>query len=89
MNGLRMQALGFARPLVLVPVVVAVAIAAAALPRLLGPHHYRQQAIDRQIEREDGSLCQRFGFAPSDEQNSECKTALADMRRRHELLLLY
>ncbi len=89
MSGLRMPASGFTKPLVVVPVFVALAIAGAALPKLLGLQPYGQQAIDRQIEREDGSLCQKLGFAPGGEQNNECKTALADLRRRHEQLLLY
>jgi hypothetical protein len=85
----RIQATGAAKPLLAVSVLVAAVIAGAALPRLLGLPPYAQQRIDRQIEREDGSLCERFGFAPGGRQNRECKAALADLRRQQERLPLH
>jgi hypothetical protein len=85
----RIPATGMGKPLLVLPLFVALAIAGAALPRLLGLHYYGQQAIDRQIDREDSSLCERFGFAPGGKQNDDCKTALADLRRQHEALRLY
>jgi len=84
----RIHATVVSRLLLAVPVFVAVAIAGLALPRLLGLS-LGQQAMERQIEREDGSLCERFGFAAGGKQNSECKAALADLRRQHERLLLH
>jgi hypothetical protein len=72
------------KPPVLVPLFVGAAIAGAALPLLIG-HHFWQRPIDR----EDTSLCERFKFPSGTWTHSECKAALADMRRQHELLLLH
>lgn len=77
---------GMAKPLVLVPLFVAVAVAGATLPRLVGLAAYDQQATDQQIDREDGALCEKFGFASGTTQHNGCKTDLADLRRRHERL---
>jgi hypothetical protein len=81
---------GFAwvvKPSVLIPLAVVVAIAAAAAPVLLGYAPYGQQAIDQQIDREDGALCAKFGFPAGANQFSDCKAALADLRHRHEALM--
>ena len=77
-----------AKPLVLVPLFVGVAIAGAALPRLLGMAAYDQQATDQQIDREDGALCEKLGFAAGTNKHNDCKTDLADLRRRHESLTM-
>ncbi len=81
---------GRRKPSVLVPLVVAVAIAGAAVPWLLGYAPYGQQAIDQQIDPEDGALCAKFGFAPRTQiQHSDCKAALADLRHRPSALLAH
>ena len=72
------------KPSVLVPLFVAAAIAGAAVPWLLSYTPYGQQAIDQQIDREDGALCAKFGFARGANPHSDCKAALVDLRRRHE-----
>ena len=77
------------KPSVLVPLVVAVAIAGAAVPWLLSYTPYGQQAIDQKIDPEDGALCAKFGFAPGPNPHSDCKAALADLRHRRAPLLLY
>ena len=77
-----------AKPLFVVPLFVALAIAGATLPRLLGARPFGQQAIDQQIDHEDGTLCERFGFASGGNQHDDCKAALADLRHQHEFLLL-
>jgi hypothetical protein len=73
--------------LVLVPLVAAVVIA-GSVPWLMGYAPYGQQATDQQIDREDGALCEKFGFPSGAQQYSDCKVDLADLRRRHELLLV-
>jgi hypothetical protein len=85
----RTQAPGFAKALVVVLLFVGVAITGAALPKLLGMHSLREQVVDRRVERETSPYCARFGFGPGDKQNSECKSALADLRHQHKMLLLY
>ena len=45
-----------------------------------------EQAIQEQIDYEDGILCQKFGFAPGTQAYAGCKLDLADLRRRHEQL---
>jgi hypothetical protein len=80
---------GALKPLVLVSLLIVLAIAGTTLPSLVGYSAYGQQAIDQQIDREDGALCEKFGFAPGAGQNGKCKADLADLRRRHELLLMH
>jgi hypothetical protein len=87
-SGHRAQTSGAVKPLVLVPLFVAVAIAGATLPRLLGYAPYRSQAIEQQIDREDAALCETFGFASGATQHGECKARLAELRQRRDLLLL-
>ncbi len=84
------------KPSVLVPLFVAVAIAGATVPWLLTdtPYgqraiDYGQRAIDQKIDPEDGALCAKLGFAPGPNPHSDCKAALADLRRRRAPLLLY
>jgi hypothetical protein len=77
------------KPFVLVPLALAGVIAAAILPRLTGYAPYGQRAIEQQIDQEDSMLCGKFALPPGTGSHSECKAALADLRHRHELLLLY
>jgi hypothetical protein len=76
------------KPWVLVALFFALAIGAATLPSMIGYGPYGQQAIDQQIDNEEGALCEKFEFATGTRQHSECKLALADLRRHHELLLI-
>ena len=77
------------KPSVLVPLVVAIVVAGAVVPWLLGYTSNGQQAIDQRIDPEDGALCAQFGFAPGPNSHSDCKAALVDLRRRRAPLLLY
>ncbi len=45
-----------------------------------------EQAIQAQIDYEDDTLCQKFGFAPGTQEHTGCKLDLADLRHRHEQL---
>ncbi len=76
------------RPSLLVILFVAIALAGATLPRLAGYAPYGQQAMDQQIDREDGALCQKFQFILGTAQYNACKADLADLRLRHERLLV-
>jgi hypothetical protein len=72
------------------PVLVGAAIVGAALPLLISYAPFGNWAIERQIDREDRSLCERFEFKSGETtQHSECKAALADLRRQRELVLLH
>ena len=73
----------------LAALVVVAALVGLTLPSLVSYAPYGQQAIDQQIDAEDSSLCAKFGLRPEMNQFHECKTDLADMRHRHEQLLLY
>ncbi|HEY2619054.1 MAG TPA: hypothetical protein VGI78_17065 [Acetobacteraceae bacterium] len=75
-------------PHVLVPLLVLVAITGAVLPWIVGYSSYGQSAMEQQIDRDDSSLCTKLGLASETPRGTECKTALADLRRQHELLLL-
>lgn len=77
------------KPFVLVPLFVVAAIAVATLPSLFGYVGYGQQALERQIDQEDGALCQKFGMQVETRQFTECTSDLADLRHRHEALLLH
>lgn len=76
------------RPTVLMAVVAVVALAGAMLPKVAGYGAYGQQEIDQQIDREDSALCEKFQFAAGTMQHAACKADLADLRLRHERLLL-
>ena len=75
-------------PWVVVPVFVGIALVGAILPPIIGYAPYGQQAIDLQTDRENGALCEKFQFVAGTEQYSACKSGLADLRLRHERLLL-
>ena len=77
------------KPAALVPLFVAAAIAAAAVSWVHSYTPNGKQAIDQQIDREDGALCAKFRITRGAHPNSECRAALVDLRRRHELMLLY
>jgi hypothetical protein len=72
------------KPTVILPLFVGAAIAGAALPLLIGYAPFGHRAIERQIDREDRSLCERFEL-----QRSACTAALVDLRHRRELVVLY
>jgi hypothetical protein len=75
-------------PHVIVPLLVVVAITGAVLPWIVGYSSYGQKAMEQQIDRDDSSLCTKLGLASETQRGIECKTALADLRRQHELLWL-
>ena len=79
------------KPIILVPLVVIVTALGVTLPWVVGYGPYEQQAFTQQIDREDGLLCEKFGFAAGTQRIRECKTDLADLRLRHEerVLSLY
>ena len=55
-----------------------------------GVRPYGEQEILAQIEREDRTLCDKFGIANAAPKFSDCLIDLADLRRRHvELLAAY
>jgi hypothetical protein len=76
------------RPSVVAPVFVGIALTGAMLPWLVGYGPYEQRAIDQQIDREDSALCEKFEFSSGTTQHSTCKADLAELRHRHERLLL-
>ena len=84
----RARTSGAITPLVVVPLFVAVAIAGATLPRLLGYAPYQSEAIEQQIDREHAALCETFGLASGTIRHAECKTSLAELRQQQELLVL-
>jgi len=72
-----------------VPAFVAVAMLGAFVPRLIGYPPYGQEAVDRQMDRDEELLCAKFGFADGTPQARDCKAELAKLRRRQEQLVLY
>ena len=71
------------------PVLVGAAIVGAALPPLISYAPFGNRAIERQIDRADSPLCKNLEFLSGTTQHSECRAALADLRRQRELVLLY
>jgi hypothetical protein len=72
-------------PFVVIPVAIA-AIACGLLAYIGGPV-YGEQEIKAQIEREDSSLCDKFGLTAGTPRAGECVADLADLRHRHERLI--
>jgi hypothetical protein len=77
------------KPLVLVPLFAAAAIAGAAVPWLVGYDPYGRLVSGRQVDRDDRSLCETFEFPSGTRQADQCKAALADLRRQYERQLLH
>jgi hypothetical protein len=76
--------------LVAIVLVIAAVLAIGVAIRASGMRPYGEQAILRQIDQEDGALCQKFGFLVTAPQFADCMLALADLRQRHvELLVAY
>ena len=67
---------------------VVVAVTGAVLPWLVGYAANEQKAMEQQADQDDGSLCTKYRLAAETQRGIECKTALADLRRQHELLWL-
>ena len=79
-----MRALAFARPdFTLVTIGSAILVVLAVAIPLSGVRPYGEQAILEQIDHEDGTLCQKFGFAVSTPESADCMLDLADLRQRH------
>jgi hypothetical protein len=72
-------------PFVVIPIVIA-ASSCAFLAYIGGPV-YGEQEIKTQIEREDSSLCEKFGLTAGTPRAGQCVIDLADLRRRHERLI--
>ena len=62
---------------------ISVVLALAVAIPLSGARPYGEQAILEQIDHEDGTLCQKFGFAVSTPESADCMLDLADLRQRH------
>jgi hypothetical protein len=65
----------------------AVVLALGVVMQVSGVRPYGEQAILEQIDREDGALCRKFGFATSTPESADCMLSLADLRQRHLDLL--
>jgi hypothetical protein len=71
---------------IIVTVAVATIAVAVSLSWLNGPI-IDEDEIAARIQREDTSLCVRFGFPEGTPRAGECSADLADLRRRHEKLV--
>ena len=60
---------------------------AIAVPAL-GIRPYGEQALLEQISREDGVVCDKFGFTGETPQFADCMLVLADLRQHHADLLI-
>ena len=68
--------------------VIAVVLSLGVAVRASGMRPYGEEAILGQIDREDATLCGRFGFLPTTPQYADCMLALVDLRQRHVDLLI-
>ena len=76
--------------LIAIVFVIAVVLSLGITVRAAGIRPYGEQAILEQIDREDGMLCEKFGFAATTPQSNDCMLALTDLRQRHvDLLISY
>jgi hypothetical protein len=73
-------------PFVVIPVAIATIAVCALLGYIAGPV-YGEQEIKAQIASEDSSLCGKFGLAAGTPEAAQCVVDLADLRRRHEILI--
>ena len=69
---------------------LAILVALAVAIPLSGVRPYGEQAILAQIDREDSTLCDKFGFAARGPKFADCMLDLADLRQSHlDLLRAY
>jgi hypothetical protein len=74
----------------LVVAIAGVVLAAAATVTASGIRPYGERAISEEIEREDGALCSKFGFAAPTQKSTDCMLNLSELRHRHiDLLASY
>jgi hypothetical protein len=69
-------------------VIVCAGLLIALALQTLGERPYGGDAIAAQIEREGSDLCSKFGFAPDRTKFYDCMRELADLRTRHEGLVV-
>jgi hypothetical protein len=69
-------------------VVVCAGLIIALAVQALGEPPYGANGMADRIAREDSDLCTRFGFAPDRIKFEECMRDLADLRARHEGLVV-
>jgi len=70
--------------------ILAILVALAVAIPLSGVRPYGEQAILAQIDREDSTLCDKFGFAARVQKFADCMLDLADLRQSHlDLLRAY
>ena len=86
-----MQITAFSRGylwLATVAAITAIVLALAIAVPALGIRPYGEQALLEQINREDGVVCDKFGFRGETPQFADCMLVLADLRQHHADLLI-
>jgi hypothetical protein len=86
-----MRVLAFARPnfglIAIGSTALAILVALVVAIPLSGVRPYGEQAILEQIDQEDSTLCDKFGFAARSQKFADCMLDLADLRQSHLDLL--
>ena len=83
-----MRVIAFTKPnFGLVTIGSAILIALVVAIPLSGVRPYGEQAILEQIDHEDSTLCDKFGFAARTPRFADCMLDLADLRQNHLDLL--
>jgi hypothetical protein len=86
-----MRVLAFARPnfglIAIGSTILAILVALVVAIPLSGVRPYGEQAILEQIDQEDSTLCDKFGFAARSPKFADCMLDLADLRQSHLDLL--
>jgi hypothetical protein len=75
-------------PVVAVASVGVVFVVIGVFQQATGGRPYGERPILEQIAREDGALCEKFGFAVETPKFTDCVRAISDARTRHLDLLI-
>ena len=77
------------QPAVVVPAAVGAVALVCIVISATGMRPLGEAEMQRQIEREDSQLCEKFGIQPASQTFSSCMTDLADLRSRHVKMVAY
>lgn len=76
------------RAAVLVAAIAVLLLGGSALLSTTNIRPYDEDAILKQIADEDSTLCSKFGLQAASQEFGQCVADLADLRQRHEQLLI-
>ena len=77
------------QPAIIVPLAIGAVVLVCIVISATGMRPFGEAEMQKQIEREDSQLCEKFGMQAEPQKFLGCMSDLADLRDRHVNMVRY